>query len=669
MERKNSYKEREHHSIEDFKGITAVAQMELSKFMKEHPNAKFDSTSPFAFSGFGTCSYADTITYYPNGTIWYGVHEKKYSEEVTTPEDYKKIFDDKQKTKKFIAEHLDKGPIMRDGRDDRGDKSRADYPLWLYTYSENKEFRNNFAASVSELLIDELSKKQPEYEHEKSLEKVTEKFNEGYHKGSIEHAGKLLTDGDMRDALWRNGLDYNLSSEDEEFKKYFVEELGKTIRPWKSFEEFLEKKWGKPSNEQNMLAAKRGFEYDNEHPAIHFSEASEEFKRSYKKRYLKREAVKNGVREIEKDTVRLSGLLQIAEGVIYPDEKFENLKNIFIEKIKEGLFKNTPEVEYTGIPDYYAMLLKLTASIQNTSELDDFWINEINNSGKAEHSITAIDALLVGQKDVVARRKKIPDILDAIQSQTIVMDQEQAYAFVPGLLTSRNMLAEAARVIATLCEEKKKHVRISRDAKVLDILQDFEIGSGEYTFTYKRYSAEDVQEKTARINLYQDLVTGDAELKDTIDNLLEKGFPINNSVMMTSLESQKTEKGYRGILALNQTYFPFLLENNGSKFEMGKILESKTVLFGDDDRMFEDRKIGLENYEDAFTEDFGGAELANTRINMQVEIFKEEGRIGAGVGTLKNKLDTQSYQALKSTVEAIVEKYSENKIFLDKAYT
>jgi hypothetical protein len=106
--------------------------------------------------------------------VWFGKLEghEMWSNPIGTPKDYISIRDDFDALKTFLGNMFTKGIAEHNFCRDMPDLTNtSDYAMWLYRYTDNKTFKQNFEKAVIEIATNELNKEfeEPTKLYEKSF--------------------------------------------------------------------------------------------------------------------------------------------------------------------------------------------------------------------------------------------------------------------------------------------------------------------------------------------------------------------------------------------------------------------------------------------------------------------------------------------------------------------
>ncbi len=546
----------------------------------------------------------DSLIYYPNGLVWFGEGEGAEETPIGSPADYLEVINDAVKLTDFVGRTLDRGRIFRGvggHASTEGETNPADYISWLHRHSENADFRRTLEGIVVDLLKGELDREFAPYDYEAGMHKAVKDFQR--FDGDIEKYGQSVMTRDLQDALWRADLDYPDTPKDIEFKRYFEEEMGKTVRP-RTLEEYLDSRIGSAVVDAEVRARiTQDYELEKDRGVVHFPETSPEFKEAFQQRYLDKKARGDAVRKFTPQFNRLIGLLDVVRTEGKPDNRFAEAYEVLKQRAQEGFFKDAL-IEGGNI--YNHLLLALN-TVQQGADLRDFWLNNIAKDSNLSRVITYVHGLLTGYDTREQKRQQIPAILEQLQKRGYDVDRTLFYG-VNALIFDENLLAKIFDHITNLCFRRGMFYHLNKDQTALDFLQNRNVGNGQFDFRFTRCTPEGENEMTVHYDLEEDRVTGDSKLDQSVRAYFERGYELPNDVWVTSLEGRKIEGqdtkiidaedqnltgSYEGVIGLNSSHFPFVYNPETGQVLLSEPLKTRLVLFSSGGS-WEEGRLGLD---------------------------------------------------------------------------
>lgn len=583
--------------------------------------------------------------------VWYDGREGFMPEvPIGKPDDYLEIREDYDALKGFVAKTLDRGRVHAGGGT-HGDTSRetncADYVIWLHEHNDNQTFRQNLERAVFELLGQEFDREFVPLDVDSELEQEQERYRPPYFSNVCS----------VDEALYRIGLQHNVhSEEDRKFRDMFVEEMRKTERPITQ-EEYVA---GFGGREEDKIRQFESGEPARQYKVVHFEETPPEFQAALKDWLVKRKAMEEAVRKFSPQFNRLIGLLDTVASVGKHDPRFAEAYALLRQKAEERFMMDSPAIaHHYSATDIYKRVLVALSSVQQSDELQSFWLDNIENDPDAQRVIASVHGLLTTAEDQETRRRQIPALLARLKQRQFDMDKSYERLSGIGFYSDANFLQDVLRHLTALCYSEDTFHHLTKEEGTLDFLQDRRVGEGNYDFRFARFTPEGESELSASFDLAGDSVGGSAELEAAIRAYFDRnGYELPNDVCVTSLEGRKingsetriVEAGeanvdglYEGFVGLNHTHFAFLYNEANGTVLLAKPTKSNTVMFGVSEGWTE-RRRGLDKIESRLPYDqFQNLANVGEGVNAAIGEKKKGGWLGDSLYSLEGKLsDTLS---------------------------
>lgn len=635
--------------LQDF-GTVSRKAFELKD--KEKRARERDFESSFAYS----MALNDLRFYDEERLVWWDGREGFMPENpMGNPEDYLPIRTDYEALKTFIASTLDRGKVHAGGGT-HGDTSRetncADYIVWLHQNNQNQDFRRNVEMATVELLVEAFERKYASPNIQPALEREEDSFQRIY-EGSVDKwLGSMLHRDNLHSALWRLGLDNVTSNEDREFKARFEAEVKKTERPITLAEVYDQYGGSKASLKKSFEAGEFA---DTIHP--HYSEMPEEFKAELRDWHAKNQATRQAVREFSPQFNRLVGLLDVASGIGEHDERFVELYAMLKQRAESRFMADSPAIaHHYSATDIYRSTLIALASVQQGTELQQFWLDNVRNDTSSDRVIVSVHGALTMHDSPEERRQLISPILQSLQQRGYDMDKGYQRHTGIGFYTEENLLNDILGHVTSLCFKRSTFNHLDQEAGTLDFLQGRDIRQGGYTLRFSRYTPQGTEELEASFDLTEDKVEGNGQLEGSVRAYLQQGYELPNKVWVTSLEGRKISGAdakvvkmdgqnldgfYEGIIGINHTHFPFIYDETSGTLLIAEPTDSKTVMFGVSGS-WEERRMGLETMKDRVSyNQFQQVAKLGERVNELIAAKKKQGRLGDSLYGLKDRLSEE----------------------------
>jgi hypothetical protein len=598
--------------------------------------------------------------------VWYDGREGFMPEvPIGNPEDYLAIRDNYDTLKEFIGKTLDRGRVHAGGGT-HGDSSRetncADYVVWLHRHNQNQEFKRNVERATTELLEEAFGRAYTIININPALEREEDMFQRIYHGNINEWLGSMLHRDNLHSALWRLGLDNVVSDEDKEFRAKFEAEVKKTERPI-TLKEVYDRYGGTKTQLKKSFEA--GEFADVIHP--HYDEMPDEIKAELREWHKRNQATKSAVRDFSPQFNRLVGLLDVVSEIGEHDERFTNVYSLLKQRAEGKFMTDAPTIThyYSGSNIYQSVLVALSA-VQQGTELEQFWLDNVRSDKNSERVIASVHGLLNIHDAPEERRKLIPSLLDRLQQRGYDVDKGYQRHSMIGFYTDENLLRDITEHITNICFPRETYHHLDKGSASLDFLQDRSVAQGRYTFRFIRYNPQGVRNLNVAFNVAEDSVEGNTELEGSVRAYLrENGYELPNDVWITSLEGRKilgieakvvkadgksVDGLYEGLVGLNHTHFPFIFNESDGTIMLAEPIDSKTVMFGVGGG-WEERRPGLDKVEKLVEySQFQPLSRLGARVNQLVVERKKQGYLGDALYSLKDKLTDEISPYLSSVI-------------------
>ena len=597
-------------------------------------------------------SLHDLRFYDDDKVVWWDGREGFMPENpIGNPEDYLGIRDDYEALKTFIATTLDRGKVHAGGGT-HGDSSRetncADYISWLHQNNQNQDFRRDVERATTELLTEAFGREYTNPDIQPALEREEQSFQRFY-DGSIDKwLGSMLHRDNLHSALWRLGLDNVMTNDDRKFKTRFEAEVKKTERPI-TLEEVFDQYGG--TKEQLTQSFNEGRFSDVMKP--HYDEMPDEFKTELRGWHKRNQAMKQAVREYSPQFNRLIGLLDVASSIGEHDERFAELYGLLRQRAEARFMADSPAIaHHYSATDIYRSTLVALASVQQGTELRQFWLDNVRSDSSSDRVIVSVHGALTMHDSPEERRQLIPSVLANIQQRGYDMDKGYQRHTGIGFYTEENLLDDLVGHITNLCFDRRTFSHLDQENATLDFLQDREVRQGEYTFRFNRYTTQGAEELKATFDLTQDRVEGDGQLENSVRAYLQRGYELPNNVWVTSLEGRKItgtdskvvdasgqelNGQYEGVVGLNNTHFGFVYNPSSQTVLLSEPLDSRCTLFGRSGG-WEESRMGLDKVENQVPySQFQAVAQAGERVN-QLVAERRKSALGDSLFGLDKKL-------------------------------
>ncbi|MEK6916353.1 MAG: hypothetical protein AABW92_01290 [Nanoarchaeota archaeon] len=631
--------------LEDFGEISRKA-FELKERKKA---SEGDAMESFGYS----MALHDLRLYDDERFVWWDGREGFMPENpIGNPEDYLSIRDDYSALKSFIATTLDRGKVHAGGGT-HGDTSHetncADYISWLHQNNGNKGFRRNVERATVELLAEEFGREYASPDITPALAREEESFQNIY-EGSLDKwfSSRLHRDN-LHSALWRLGLDNVVSNDDREFKTRFEGEVKKTERPITLTEVYDQYAGSKADLKKSFEAGEFA---DTIHP--HYSEMPEEFKVELREWHTRNQATRQAVREYSPQFNRLIGLLDVASAIGEHDERFSDLYAMLRQKAELRFMADSFAIaHHYSFTDIHRSILIALASVQQGTELQQFWLDNVCNDTSSDRVIVSVHGALTMYDSQEDRRQLITPVLQSLQQRRYDVDKGYQRHSGIGFYTEENLLDDILGHVTSLCFDKETFNHLDQEGGTLDFLQSRDIREGDYTFRFSRYTSQGTQELEATFDLTEDRVQGDGQLESSVRAYLQQGYELPSDVWVTSLEGrrisgtdskvvdasgQELNGQYEGVVGLNYTHFGFLYNPESQTVILSEPLDSTCTMFGGRSG-WEESRMGLDKVEKQVPySQFQTVAQAGERIN-QLVAERRKSDLGDSLFGLDKKLD------------------------------
>lgn len=590
--------------------------------------------------------------------VWYDGREG-YGPEVPigSPKDYLAIREDYGELVEFVGKTLDRGRVHA-GVGGHGDSTRetncADYISWLHRNNENQAFRQNLERAVAELLDRELRREFIPLDFDSEYAREASHYRPPYFTGLC----------DVEEALRRIGLGSNVKGDDDkQFRDLFVTEMRKTERPITE-DEYVEIFHGSVADKVR--------DYESGRPAqrykvVHFEETSPEFQVALKNWCVKKRAMKAAVIEFSPQFNRLVGLLDVVAVIGEHDPRFLPLYSLLKGKAEERFMIGSPAIahHYSATDVYRSVLIALSA-VQQGNELEQFWLENVENDPDAQRVIASIHGLLMTHEDQETRRRQIPSLLARLKQRKFDMDEGYERFDGIGFCFHENFLNDVLRHIAALCYAGNTFCHLDRESGTLDFLQGKDVKVGSYDFRFARFKPEGASELSASFDLAEDSVTGSTELESSIRASIDRdGYELPNGVSVTSLEGRKITGGdakivdagevnvdglYEGLIGLNHSHFAFLYDADSGRVLLVEPSDKKTTMFGVRGG-WQERRKGLDKVESRIPHAcFEDLTAVGGKVNVLVAERRRGGYLGDSLYGLEGKLSDGIAEHLRAVI-------------------
>jgi hypothetical protein len=600
--------------------------------------------------------------------VWWGGKEGFMPEvSIGKPGDYLPIREDYGKLKEFIGGTLDRGKVHAGGGT-HGDTSRetdtSDYVVWLHRRNSNKTFKANLEKAVTEILQVEFGRKFKPVDTTPSLAEGRERIQRWY-KGDVDNwLHSMLRNEHYESALWRLGLNVNVSDEDLPITQKFEKEA-KTTERLITLEEVLKTYGG--SKESLTDSFKQGH-FSNVR-VLHPEEMSAGFKKELLEWHTQKVAFSDAVRKYSPQFNRLTGLLEVisqlgGQGVF--KDVYAQLK----QQAEHKFMIDSPPVkfDYSSIDVYRSILIALSA-VQKGKELEQFWLDNIKKCPGPERVIASINGLLTMHKTQSARAELLPEMLGALRERGNDTDKLYQNFVLNGFYRDENMLEDITNHVASLCGFRGQFRHLGKKNCNLDILSGTDIQGHSRAFTFMRYSPEGIFNLEAVLELATGKILGSQELADTINAYInETGYQVNGKLAVTSLEGRQilgndsktaiSENGglngwYEGIIGLNYTRFPFVYNPTDGTLLVAKPNDSVNLMFGHK-KGWAERRTGFDKIKSTELNSFKPSTELGNMFNDLVAAKRKERLMGDAVYTLEKSFDHNTPKYLSDIISDVL---------------
>ena len=578
-------------------GLEAVLQDfgEISRnafaLAEEEKASRGDATRRLVYS----MNLHDLMFFEEEGLVWWGGKEGFMPEiPIGKPEDYVPIREDYSALKSFIERTLDRGRVHAGGGT-HGDSSRetncAEYVAWMYNNSENKIFKRNVERAVNELLVEEFGRKFVEPDIGTALRQGRSWFEKAWYEGDVDKLLSTISGTSLRETVWRLGFDKPITKEDEDFVNRYTAEVRKTERPVTLNEVLRTYAGGKEK-------LTRSFEEGrfSEKTMFHCDEIPDDLKEELKERYIGIKATKKAVAEASPQFNKLIGLLDVVAGIGDKSENFTKTYEILREKAESKFRADSFLIKhFYSVSDIFRITIGALASVQKGKKLEEFWLGNIRDDNRNRRAISFVYGALMMYSSSEERRDAIPKILVNLGPRISEVDQDYDRQTALGFIKKENILDDVVGYLTEECFEYGTFSHLDKENVSIDVLEREEIGLGEYSFKFIRYSRDGVEELDASFDIESDLVLGDARLEKAVREYLKRGYELPGGLRVSSLAGRKVDSGdskvvdaagndidgqYEGVIGINSSKFGFLYDSESDLVLLSEPISSRCMLFG-----------------------------------------------------------------------------------------
>jgi hypothetical protein len=579
--------------LTDFKGITSQVLKVHGKYVTEGWSDPLESLKePCHISPYdkGIDRLESDILVRPDGVVWFDGSTDIWGN-VADPQDYVPIREDYEKLKQFLGKILDGGRISTGNTKSGIDEvNPADYAVWMYQFSENPTFRQNFERAAVEILTEEFGRERPSLsdveeavvqetmERLRSQDLESHETPEAYVRNLVQEWGENARDppsGVKR--FYGNPKNFWLWSRESTGGSVKVKEREELATELTEIDWSPEKISGEVM--QRLLSVYgRGVEH-----------------RSRKDNHNIDNAVQGEYNRLigSIDIVRLLAERQEDSAIVTQGHNILNGHRDDTTLGEDRVFDNYSSI--VNLPDL--VLETLAYSQPKDGSMREFWLKRMRAEKVRDRYLTAARGLMwSGDESEV--KNHVPEVLKILRQRKWKLGKPLKGKYERAENSDEGTFDMHLRGLAQIAVGSLHylHDKLHKKSESLDVIVDEDVSApGVARYQILRVSPNGYEETAATHKVGDGSIEGDDLSQRTVrDYRQNKGLPVLKDVQLTSLQArqiQSTSKmrlikpeghdlsgSYEGVAGLNNVLFPFVYDPSGGTLLLGDPVERMLTL-------------------------------------------------------------------------------------------